>query len=41
MEKERGPQGGCMPKCKRAVETIFDFKQDFWIQNQRVQLLLN
>jgi hypothetical protein len=38
-EKERGPQGGCRLKCKRAAETIFDFKQGFWIQNQRVQIL--
>jgi hypothetical protein len=22
-ERERGPQGGCGPKCKRATETIF------------------
>jgi hypothetical protein len=40
-EKEHEPQGGCGPKCKRAVETIFNFKQGFWIQNQRVQILLN
>jgi hypothetical protein len=25
-EKEHGPQGVCGPKCKRAVETIFDFR---------------
>jgi hypothetical protein len=40
-EKEHGPQGGCGPKYKWAAETIFDFKQGFWIQNQRVQILLN
>jgi hypothetical protein len=40
-EKEHGRQGGCGPKCKRAAETIFDFKQGFWIPNQRVQILLN
>jgi hypothetical protein len=26
-ERECGPQGGCMPKCKRAVETILVFFQ--------------
>jgi hypothetical protein len=40
-EIERRRQGGCGPKRKRAAKTVFDFKQCFWIQNQRVEIHLN